>query len=343
VGSVSPAQAGQRARFPTALGRTVERLLLAWSLLACALLLVLPGAGRAAPPRAAAPEPEVTLALVGDVMLGRGVARALDGDWGAAFAQVAPWLVTADVAVANLESPLTVRPSSADQDLHAEPAAVAALQAAGFDVVSLANNHALDAGQAGLDETALTLTGAGIAALSAGEEGRSLWDEPVVWALAFDDSDTPLDLPSAAEAIASAARRADAVVVLVHWGGEYQAAPGDRQRAVAQALAEAGADLIVGHGPHTLQPLEWVDGTLVAYSLGNFLFDQPYPLDCRWGAVLQATFDQDGLAGFDIKPTVAERGRVLPAAPAEGVLIGERLGLAPAEGDLDNANFDHTR
>ena len=133
-----------------------------------------------------------TLAFVGDVMLGRGVAQALDGDWEAAFAGVRPWLAEADLALANLESPLTTAlplslssplgmlplplspPTGGDEggyDLRAPLEAVAALRAAGFDVVSLANNHALDAGQAGLRETAGTLRVAGIGALVNWETG----------------------------------------------------------------------------------------------------------------------------------------------------------------------------
>jgi poly-gamma-glutamate capsule biosynthesis protein CapA/YwtB (metallophosphatase superfamily) len=108
-------------------------------------------------------------------------------------------------------------------------------------------------------------------------------DLPGCCLLAFDDSVIALDVAGAARAVTAAARRSDVVIVSIHWGGEYQAAPGPRQRAVARALADAGAGLIVGHGPHVPQRIEWVGETLVAYSLGNFLFDQPYPADCRWG------------------------------------------------------------
>jgi len=79
------------------------------------------------------PTPTFTLVFAGDVMLGRGVAQALDGDWVSAFAAVRPWLATADCAFANLESPLTTAPQvSEGYDLRAPPAAVAALQSAGF-------------------------------------------------------------------------------------------------------------------------------------------------------------------------------------------------------------------
>ncbi len=296
--------------------------------------------------------PTLTLALTGDVMLGRGVAQALDGDWEAAFAEVQPWLTEADLAFANLESPLTAAPpppfippnngegQRGGYDLRAKPEAVAALHAAGFDVLSLANNHALDAGQAGLAETVATLDAAGITGLvdlEIGGLGNLVHWSPAYWPtslptyhfLAFDDSVAPLDVAAASDRVTAAAEQAALVVVSVHWGGEYQAAPGPRQRAIARALTEAGADLIVGHGPHVLQRVEWMGEALVAYSLGNFLFDQPYPADCRRGAILRVTLQGDRLVAVKAVPTVVERGRVRPAGPEDSAAILARLSLEP--------------
>ncbi len=302
-----------------------------------------------------------TLALAGDVMLGRGVAQALGGDWEAAFAEVQPWLAEADLAFANLESPLTtaplppsVPPIGGDEggayDLRAPPEAVTALHVAGFDAVSLANNHALDAGEAGLRETVNTLSAAGIAPLVGWETGTLVnWETgtspgrspvhqstnyqstklPTCHLLAFDDSVAPLDLEAAAEAVAAAAEQADVVIVSIHWGGEYQAAPSPRQRAIARTLADAGARLIVGHGPHVLQRVEWVGDTLVAYSLGNFLFDQPYPAGCRRGAILRVTLQGDRIITVGAVPTVVEQGRVVPAGPEDSAAILARLNLQP--------------
>ena len=312
-----------------------------------ALLLGLPGE-RALP--------TFTLAFVGDVMLGRGVAQALDGDWEVAFDDVRPWLVGADLAFANLESPLMAAPFSPSSpalgrtedgryDLRASPDAVAALRAAGFDVVSVANNHALDAGPAGLAQTLDVLRAAGIVGVADWEAGRLVDREigrlvggerfpivqstgmPTYQVLAFDDSAGPMDVEGAVRAVAAAAEQADLVIVSVHWGGEYQAAPSPRQRTVAARLAAAGADVVAGHGPHVLQPVEWVGETLVAYSLGNFLFDQPYPVDCHWGAILQITLRGNRIVAVAPLPTVAQRGRVRPAEPGEVAAIRARLNL----------------
>jgi poly-gamma-glutamate capsule biosynthesis protein CapA/YwtB (metallophosphatase superfamily) len=285
--------------------------------------------------------PRFTIALAGDVSLGRGVAQALDRDWTSVFAAVQPWLAGADLTFANLESPLTTAPQAHSKyDLRAPPEAVAALRVAGFDVVSLANNHALDAGEAGLRETVDTLSQAGITPLINRETGRLVdWcagnqstnyqstNLPSYRLLAFDDSVAPLDVETTARAVTAAAAHGDVVVVSIHWGGEYQAAPGPRQKAVAQTLAEAGADVIVGHGPHVLQRVEWLGETLVAYSLGNFLFDQPYPGDCRQGAILHLTLRGGHVVAVKAIPTVVARGRVIPAGCEDARAILDRLSL----------------
>jgi poly-gamma-glutamate synthesis protein (capsule biosynthesis protein) len=301
-------------------------------------LLALPGAGCASsrdgdPP----PEASLTLILVGDVMLGRGAAQALDGDWEAAFTEVRPWLgegsdrpgqrQARSVAFANLESPLTTLPQIVGgYDLRAPPEAVAALHVAGFDAVSLANNHALDAGEAGLRETASTLRGVGIIPWMEATP-MVIAQVPSVRGLAFDDSAVPLDIASAAAAVADAAAQAEVVVVSIHWGGEYQAAPSARQQAIASALSEAGARVIAGHGPHVLQRVERMGETLVAYSLGNFLFDQHYPLDCRWGAILRVTLRGAQVVDVEAIPTVAEWGRVRRADVETAEAIMDRLEL----------------
>lgn len=285
--------------------------------------------------------PHFAIAMVGDVSLGREVAQALEGDWEAAFSEVQPWLAGADLTFANLESPLTTAPQVRGRyDLRAPLEAVAALRAAGFDVVSLANNHALDAGKVGLRETVDTLSKAGITPLIDRETGRLVdWcagnqstnhqstNLPSYRLLAFDDSVAPLDMETTARAVTAVAAHGDVVVVSIHWGGEYQAAPGPRQKAVAQTLAEAGADVIVGHGPHVLQRVDWLGETLVAYSLGNFLFDQPYPGDCRQGAILHLTLCGGHVVAVKAIPTVVARGRVIPAGREDARAILDRLSL----------------
>lgn len=279
------------------------------------------------------PAPILTIAVVGDVMLGRGVAQRLEGDWESAFAEIQPGLREADLAIGNLESPLTTAGRVGDGvDLRASPEAVAALSAGGFAMVSLANNHAMDGGRAGLAETIQVLDLAGITAVVDG--GLASAPAGQLAFLAFDDSRTPLDTAAAAEAVAAAAERSGAVVVSIHWGGEYQAAPSRRQEAIAHLLAGAGADVIVGHGPHVLQRTEWIGSTLVAYSLGNFLFDQPYPADCHRGAILRVALRRGRVVAAEILPTSVKNGRVEPAGDGDAAAILARTALGPIPGTL---------
>lgn len=266
------------------------------------------------------PTPPLTLLLGGDVMLGRGVSEYLQGDWKAAFGRIAPLLAGDALVFANLESPLTDAPQQAGSyDLRAAPAAAAALRVASFDLLSLANNHVLDAGPAGLAQTRQTLAVAGVQAVGDGETACGPgWCLLALYSALAD--------PAAAQrAVAAAAAPGRLLIVSLHWGGEYQAAPSVAQQALAAKLAAAGADLIVGHGPHVLQRVEWLDDTLVAYSLGNLLFDQPYPVDCRQGALLRVTVRGTQIVAVDAIPTIAERGHVRLASAVEAVPILERL------------------
>ena len=285
----------------------------------------------------------VTLALLGDVMLGRGVERsylAVSGH-SAGLSVLEPILEEADIVLANLESPLTNAPlTRLAYDLRADPATaagqLASLTETGLDFFSLANNHALDCGLVGLEDTRAALAKNGIA--SVGPEAHPIWRTlgGLRFAfLAFEDVSIPLDLEQASHAVAQAASRADLVVVSLHWGHEYSPAPDPRQREIAVSLATAGADLLWGHHPHVLQKVELlqvpdrVRPTMVAYSLGNALFDQVAPPDVRRSAVLLVTFDRQGALGvqavpFEIDPFHAAAS---PADPASIALIFERLAL----------------
>lgn len=290
-----------------------------WMLCALVLLPLLGGESRPAC---------ITLALAGDVMMGRDVAQTLAGDWAVALEQMTPVLRGADLVLANLESPLTTAPQVATgYDLRAHPQAAPALRTAGFDALSLANNHALDAGPAGLAETAATLRGTGIVALLPGV--AHCWTPqgyPSVCVLAFDDSSAPLSGAIAAAQIADAAW-ADLTVVSLHWGAEYQAEPTPRQQALARTLANAGADLIFGHGPHVVQRVEKIDGSLVAYSLGNLLFDQPFLADSRRGAILWVTLCGEQVT-VEARATQTQTGCVSWADDEEAQAVCERLHLS---------------
>ena len=320
----------------TALWRRARRARVSLLLAVGSLMIVAAAGGSSTGARAPERPSVITFSFAGDVMLGRGVATALGGEWRAALSDVRRWLDGGgDIAFANLESPLSFRALAvAGHDLRAPPESVEALQSAGIDIVSLANNHALDAGAEGLWDTVAALEAAGIAAVLPPSEARIAGEAmahsgfPPFQLVALDDTRAPLDLQEASHIISAAAMDDRPVIVSVHWGGEYQVEPSDRQREIAQVLSSAGASAIVGHGPHVLQSVERVGDTVVAYSLGNLLFDQPYPVDCRWGAIFRVTFEGRRATTLSVVPTVTRRGRTRAARGDEALAILARLDLA---------------
>jgi len=247
-------------------------------------------------------EQAVELVAVGDIMLGRRVASQSDP-----FGDVSPWLQHADLALGNLECVITGSddPKGASvlraSALRAPPTATSKLRDAGFDLLGLANNHALDLGGEGLAETVARLQKAGVAAVGAGPDEQAAYQPWVpevagvrLAVLAFNAvaasgdaaqaggwTEAQWDRGRAIAAVAAAQERADAVVVSIHWGYEYETVVDPAQRDAARALLDAGADLVIGHHPHVVQPFEVRGDRCVAYSLGNFVFDQGQGE--RWG------------------------------------------------------------
>lgn len=300
----------------------------------------------------------VELIAVGDVMLGRGVAKVDEP-----LAAVTPWLQTADLTFANLESMISeqkVSELAADGDpqpyeLSAPVTAVAQAAAAGFDLLSLANNHSLDQGPDGLAETATRLLQAGITPVGAGP-GEDAY-RPIIRQvngirlafLAFNAVSQPessqqpaanvteatdwrraeWDEARATAAVAAARQEADVVLVSIHWGYEYELQADPSQETAAHALFAAGADLVIGHHPHVVQPL-FVDhsaGKLVAYSLGNFVFDQE-GAETSHGLALRVFFDHAGLRAVQGLPVRAGlRPRLM--STAEGALLFDRVHPPP--------------
>jgi hypothetical protein len=292
----------------------------------------------------AAGEAVVEVAAVGDVMLGRGVASVSDP-----LSGVAPWLRSADLALGNLECVVAEggAPRPGPYRLRAPAPAVAILRDAGFDILGLANNHALDYGSEGLAETVARLHEAGIAAVGAGKDpmaaARPVIREVGGLRLAFlafntvaDPDDTPgtggwtrapWDEARAASTVAAARAEADGVIVSIHWGYEYELRPDPAQRDAAQVMLDAGADLVIGHHPHVVQGTEVRSAGFVAYSLGNLLFDQGQA-DTRQGLALRAFFDREGLRAVQAVPLWAgPHPRLM--APQEAAALLPRIEPPP--------------
>ena len=201
--------------------------------------------------------------------------------------------------------------------------ALPVMHAAGVEITSMANNHAGDLGKAALVDGRANLLAAGLAAIGAGADIAEA-NEPAIfeidgWRIAvvglgtvsgngrwFAGEGFPGVAPASYEnittAVGAAAAQADIVIVTVHWGEDLAPGPtgGDRQR--AQAMIDAGADVIVGHHPHRLQPLEVVDGVPVFWSMGNFVWPNL--------GHIQAT---TGIAEIVIETDGTITGRIIPA------------------------------
>jgi poly-gamma-glutamate capsule biosynthesis protein CapA/YwtB (metallophosphatase superfamily) len=295
----------------------------------------------------------LSVIAVGDILLGRGVSQPDQ-----AFSASADWLRSADLTLGNLECALTDSPPPAVATLeHSFPAPVrlyASTQAAswlkdaGFDLLGLANNHSLDAGPDGLHQTADILQEAGLAVVGVGatpeqalgvytfthngvklailsvnaipipadnalSQGQSASDG---WDVARWEREAVL------RAVTDASHQADAVIVSIHWGYEYQFQPDPAQTRYAEWLFEAGADVVLGHHPHVVQApaiLVRPDGrtVLAAYSLGNFVFDQGWAEGTDQGLALRMLFDRQGLRAVQALEVVAgAQPELIPPAPA---------------------------
>jgi poly-gamma-glutamate synthesis protein (capsule biosynthesis protein) len=278
----------------------------------------------------------VTLALLGDLMVGRAVQPGP-----ASLSYLTPQLKAADLSLANLESPLAPggatgsagAPSINGYNLCADSARAALFPVWGLDLLSLANNHRFDCGADGIAATVKSLAALGITPVGPGPEPVYQEINGLKLAfLAFDDILAPIDPAAAVRAIQSARSSGAVVVISVHWGLEYQPGATDRQKALARQFADAGVALIMGTHPHVLQPANWIPTawgkTLVLYSLGNALFDQAGLPDTRQSALVLVTLNSQGVQSarvvpFEIDPA---NSRLLPPDPQVAARI--RLNLA---------------
>ncbi|MCZ7661628.1 MAG: CapA family protein [Thermoleophilia bacterium] len=317
----------------------------------------------------------LTVVAGGDVIGDRKVGDYIDAHGGEAVLDgVAPLFADADVAFVNLESPLSdkgTRNAAKDVTFRGRPALVDGLAAAGVGVVSLANNHALDWGSEALLDTIARLDGAGIAHagagvnLSAARAPALLETGAGTVALLAYTNVVPEGFPAGDQRagvnpmrpdtqriladIGAAAESADWVIVSVHWGIEYEGETAHEQRVFAHDFVDAGADLVLGHHPHVLQGLELYRNKLIAYSLGDFVFDH-YSRATGEAFVLSIQLAPAGPPSLTVSPVYLSDGNGIPqvvgGAEADGILTrlsaySKKLGLTLTR-DGDRASFSPT-
>ena len=299
-----------------------------------------------------------TLALTGDVMLGRGVNETLgaarpEEPWG----DVLPLLGSADLRIINLECAITAhkRPWSRTPKVfhfRADPlAASRVLEAARIDACSLANNHTLDFEERGLLDTLTHLDTAGIRHAGAGRDGgeaaRPALLDGGVALVAFTDNEPPFAagpgkpgtnyLPVSVESevlrrvgeAIGAAREAGArtVVFSNHWGPNMVERPREVFRRFARAVVDLGADLYYGHSAHVFQGVEIYRGKPILYDTGDFIDD--YAVDPRLrndrSFLFRVSVEAGALERLELFPVSLPYARVELARGAEREAILDRM------------------
>ena len=304
----------------------------------------------------------ITLALVGDVMLGRGVNEVLrttlrpEQLWG----DVLPLLGSADLRIINLECAITdyKQPWTRTPKVfhfRADPSTIEVLRTARVDACSLANNHTLDFEEQGLLDTLEHLEAAGIPYAGAGRD-RDEATQPTllevhpdhtVAVLAFTDNEPPFaagpnrlgtnylpvslepEVLGRVEAAIANVREAGAKTIIFsnHWGPNMVQRPNDRFRRFARAVIDRGADIYYGHSAHIFQGVEIYRGKPILYDTGDFIDDYAVDEKLRndWSFLFKVTLEGDEVRRLELFPVTLPYARVETAAGAEKESIMDRM------------------
>ncbi len=254
---------------------------------------------------------ETSMLFVGDVMLSRSVGALMTAknDYLWPFRQIADFLNGADFTFANLETPVSNRGVKVGSiySFRSNPESVVGLKYAGFDLVSIANNHAWDYGRDAFVDTMNNLASAGIAYVGGGhtyqEAHNGVVKEingvkvgflgytnllPKSLSASKDNSGVTIyDEAQMASDINQIKTKVSVVVISFHWGEEYHPVHNALQEEIARKAIDAGADLIIGHHPHVVEDIGEYKGKYIVYSLGNFIFDQNFSAETMNGLAVK--------------------------------------------------------
>ncbi len=241
---------------------------------------------------------DISLLVVGDIMLDRNVAARTkkSGNPRYPFLQLpANWVSGFDFSLANLEGPVTPvrRLPVKSIDFQFDPAWTGVLKSEGWDGFSQANNHALDQGSAGYADSVSRLRQAGFVTF-----GHQVDDGLIALAtttikgerfafLGWNNTDNPVNRVQAAEAIATAKAESDLVIAYLHWGNEYRDRPDAQNVELAHWLIDQGVDIVIGGHPHWVQGFSSYKGKPIVWSLGNFIFDQDWSKETQQGLAIE--------------------------------------------------------
>jgi poly-gamma-glutamate synthesis protein (capsule biosynthesis protein) len=291
------------------------------------------------PQNTLANNPRINICAIGDVTLGyffnelyerikkeKGAEEALKYP----FSEVATHFLNSDITIANLEGALTnskvERPKGKGTRIfhfRGSPSYVLSLRKAGIEVVNLANNHFMDYGKKGALDTINALEIAGILYVGGGKDKEDASKYKLIkrkgitlallgYTIAGREAPATKNAPGinpynekeAVNKIREAKDSSDLVVVSIHWGYEMHTKQSREQEKAAKTMIDSGADLILGHHPHVLQPIEWYKKSLIFYSLGNFAFGGNfYPAD-RNSIIGNIEAEKSGIKNFSIIPII---------------------------------------
>lgn len=305
--------------------------------------------------------PSLTVAAVGDLMLGDSptcVGYGVRSRYTAAEAEtlfdgVGHLLAGADLIFGNLEVVLSDRGmdplSLSAAQMRGHPRLAGVLRRAGFDVLSVANNHADQHGPEAFAESVELLRAEGIACC--GVRGTGAWaSEPVLLERAgarigvlgysmrprqYGAATPPFAEGTSFEILADVRRlrpTVDHLLVSLHWGEEFVGRPSANEVALGRALVDSGASLVIGHHPHVLRPVERHGAGVVAYSLGNFVADMLWQPSLREAAVLRCRLAPGGVQEVEVARTrIGPDFRPVPSAARQEVEASLGAGMAEAE------------
>lgn len=279
--------------------------------------------------------PVNTITMVGDIIPSRHVAeRMAEHGVDFPFKRIAPRLQGADIIFGDLECPLSdlQEPPTSGTTFIAPSSTIKGLKLLGLDIVSLANNHSTDFGVQGFMDTVELLQANDIKYVGGGRDYREA-HSPVVMEsrgvrFAFINYNSikesidpgengpgvawvnlppyyevnPEQIKKIEEDIEKAKKESDFVIACFHWSKEYAYYPSSSMVDLAHTACDAGADMVVGQHPHTIQALEFYDGKFIAYDLGNFIFDQRFSEQVRQGVILKCRFEGNTLTGVEFVP-----------------------------------------
>ncbi|MCX6765291.1 MAG: CapA family protein [Candidatus Nealsonbacteria bacterium] len=271
-------------------------------------------------PEAKPENSNVLIYAVGDIMLDRGVKYMIykygNGDYRFPFENIADYFKSADIIFGNLEGQISDKGNKIGtvNSFRVEPKAIEGLKYAGFNVLSVANNHSFDYNTAALEDSFNRLKKAGIEYVGGGFNKEEAFKLKIIekngtkigflaycsvgakgWVATDTNTGiafiTEKDMEGIKKDISKAKEQVDVLIVSSHFGDEYQVEQNESQIIMYQAFIDAGADIVLGHHPHVIQPVAEYGNGWIAYSLGNFVFDQGFDEITMKGLLLEISFE----------------------------------------------------